>query len=90
MSMPFSFGFEINAHSGCLCLNSNTTMRLFSLLLLVAGWFLVVAAIALLKPGSVPLFVVAGFAVELLGLGLLARAQAVARHFAISRQERRY
>ena len=64
-------------------------MRWFSLLLLVAGWFLVVAAIALLKPGFVSVFAVAGFAVELLGLGLLARAQA-ANHFPISRQERRY
>ena len=61
-------------------------MKVFSLILLVAGWFLVVAAIAMLKPGFVPAFVVAGLAVELLGLGLLARAQAQP----LSRQERRY
>lgn len=65
-------------------------MRLFSLLLLVAGWFLVVAAIGLLKPGFVPVFVVAGFAVELLAVGLLARAHAAIRHFPLSRRERRY
>ena len=65
-------------------------MRIFSLLLLVAGWFLVVAAIALLKPGFVPVFAVAGLAVELLALGLLARAETAIHRFPISRQERRY
>ena len=65
-------------------------MRIFSLLLLVAGWFLVVAAIALLKPGFVPVFAVAGLAVELLALGLLARAQAAIHRFPISQQERRH
>ena len=65
-------------------------MRVFSLFLLVAGWFLVVAAIALLKPGFVPVFAVAGLAVELLALTLLARAQVAIRSFPISRQERRY
>ena len=69
-----SFAIERNADSGCLCLNSKTAMRVFSLLLLVAGWFLVVAAIALLKPGFVPVFAAAGLGVELLALGLLARA----------------
>lgn len=64
-------------------------MRVLSLILLVAGWFLVVAAIAMLKPGFVPAFVVAGLAVELLGLGLLARTHATSLHPAISRQERR-
>ncbi len=64
-------------------------MKVFSLILLVAGWFLVVAAIAMLKPGFVPAFVVAGVAVELLALGLLARAQATSLPASISRQERR-
>jgi hypothetical protein len=65
-------------------------MRVFSLFLLVAGWFLVVAAIAMLKPAFVPAFVVAGLAVELLGLALLARAQAAVIKARISRQEHRY
>jgi hypothetical protein len=64
------------------------TMKVFSLFLLVAGWFLVVAAIAMLRPGFLAAFVVAGLAVELLGLGLLARAQAAPS--VLSRQERRY
>jgi hypothetical protein len=64
-------------------------MRVLSLVLLVAGWFLVVAAIAMLKPRFVPVFVVAGLAVELLGLGLLARTHAVSAPAAIFRQERR-
>lgn len=65
-------------------------MKVFSLILLVAGWFLVVAAIAMLRPDFLAVFVVAGLAVELLGLGLLARAQAVVPPSVISRQERRY
>jgi uncharacterized membrane protein len=66
------------------------TMNVFSLFLLAAGWFLVVTAIALLKPGFVPVFVVAGVMVELLGLTLLARAQLAASRISVSRQERRY
>jgi hypothetical protein len=62
-------------------------MKVFSLSLMLAGWFLVVAAIAMLRPGFVPVFAVAGLAVELLGLGLLARAQAVS--LPTSRQEGR-
>jgi uncharacterized membrane protein YphA (DoxX/SURF4 family) len=67
-----------------------TPMRIFSLFLLVAGWFLVVAAIALLRPGFVPIFAAAGLAVELLALVLLARAQAAVRSLPNPRQERRY
>jgi len=88
--MPFSSPVEIDADPGRLCLNSNTRMRVFSLFLLLAGWFLVVAAIALLKPGFVPVFAVAGLAVEVLALALLARAQAAVHRLPISRQERRY
>ncbi len=66
-------------------------MKVFSLFLLVAGWLLVVAAIALLKSGLVPVFAVAGLAVELLGLGLLARANTVSPPAAIfSGRERPY
>ena len=67
-------------------------MKVLSLILLVAGWFLVVAAIAMLKPGFVPVFAVAGVGVELLGLSLLARAQVLLAflHQAMSREERRH
>ena len=40
---------------------------------MLSGWFLVLAAIALLRPGFLEVFAIAGVAVELLGLGLLAR-----------------
>jgi hypothetical protein len=60
-------------------------MKVFSLTLLVAGWLLIGTAIALLKPEFVPVFVVAGFAVELLGLVLLARA-----HVVFGRREQPY
>jgi len=61
-------------------------MKLFSLFLLVSGWFLVLAAIALLRPGFLAVFAVAGLAVELLGLALLARAYIPLQQ----RQERHY
>lgn len=64
-------------------------MKVFSLILLVTGWFLVVAAIAMLRPGFIPAFVVAGFAVEGLGFCLLANAQATLPA-TNTRQERRY
>jgi UPF0716 family protein affecting phage T7 exclusion len=60
-------------------------MKIFSLFLLVSGWFLVVAAIALLRPGFLAAFAVAGLAVELLGLTLLARSCT-----SLQRRERRY
>jgi hypothetical protein len=60
-------------------------MKVFSLFLLVAGWFLVVSAIALLKPGFIPYFVLAGAAVEVLGLVLLVRL-----HLPPRRPERSY
>ncbi len=50
-------------------------MKVFSLFLLIAGWFLVISAIALLRQGFMQVFALAGFAVELLGLVLLCRAQ---------------
>jgi hypothetical protein len=60
-------------------------IKVFSFFLLVAGWLLVGTAIALLKPGFVPVFAIAGFAVELLGLILLARG-----HVAFGRREPRH
>lgn len=60
-------------------------MKIFSLFLLAAGWYLVLAAIAWLEPAFQPAFVIAGIAVELLGLFLLART-----HLACRREEHRY
>ncbi len=50
-------------------------MKLISLFLLFAGWTLVVAALAMLRsPGAQNAFLLAGVAIEALGLGLLFRA----------------
>ena len=55
-------------------------MRLVGFLLLVAGWGLVLAALGMLKAdASRTAFVLAGFAVELLGLVLVARAHLLIR-----------
>ena len=55
-------------------------MRLVGLLLLIAGWGLVLAAIGMLRL-EVPqaMFVLAGVAVELLGLALVGRSHLLAR-----------
>jgi len=58
-----------------LCCNQLGTMRLAGLLLLSAGWAIVLAAFLML--GAVAAraaFVAAGVAIELLGLGLVARS----------------
>ncbi|MFY9907952.1 MAG: hypothetical protein WBX02_01110 [Terriglobales bacterium] len=53
-------------------------MKIAGFLLLMAGWAIVVAAVALLpSTGARVAFVVAGIAVELLGLGLAVRAHLV-------------
>jgi hypothetical protein len=50
-------------------------MKLVGFLLLLAGWFLVLAALEMLSaPTPRALFVVAGFAIEVLGLALVFRA----------------
>ncbi len=55
-------------------------MRLLGFLLLLAGWLLVVAAVLLLKtPGPMAAFIVAGLAVEGLGLVFAARTYLVPR-----------
>ena len=55
-------------------------MRLVGFLLLVAGWALVLAALGMLKAdASRTAFVLAGVAVELLGLVLLGRAHLLIR-----------
>jgi hypothetical protein len=55
-------------------------MRLVGLLLLIAGWGLVLAAIGMLRSDvSRAAFVLAGVGVELLGLALLGRSYVLAR-----------
>ena len=55
-------------------------MKLMSLLLLLAGWFLVLAAVVLLaSPPSRAGFVFAGIAVEILGLVFIFRSHAIPR-----------
>jgi hypothetical protein len=50
-------------------------MKPAGFLLLVAGWAIVLTAIALLPPVTARSgFILAGFAVEILGLGLVVRA----------------
>ncbi len=49
-------------------------MKIGGLLLLLSGWGIVVAALVLLHGGALDAFVVAGFAVEVLGLALFAKA----------------
>jgi hypothetical protein len=55
-------------------------MRLAGLLLLVAGWAIVLAAFLMLGAMAArAAFVAAGVAIELLGLGLLARSHVTPR-----------
>jgi len=55
-------------------------MKLLGVLLLLAGWAIVLAAVALLMAGPPQVvFVFAGMGVEALGLGLVIRAHPVPR-----------
>lgn len=49
-------------------------MKLGAFLLLLSGWGIVVAALALLHGGALSAFIVAGLAVEILGLALFAKS----------------
>ena len=49
-------------------------MKLMALLLLVSGWGIVLAALALLPESTRAAFVLAGVAIEALGLALAFRA----------------
>jgi hypothetical protein len=49
-------------------------MKLFACLLLLAGWAIALAAVALLRADMRSLFVYAGIGVEGLGVALLVRA----------------
>jgi len=51
-------------------------MRWMGILLLIAGFLIVLAALELLRAARQPIFVIAGGGVELLGLILLARTHA--------------
>jgi len=50
--------------------NTSPSMKLAGFLLLVSGWIVAVAAVALLVNGARVGFVLAGIAIEALGLGL--------------------
>ena len=51
-------------------------MKVVGFLLLVTGWFLVLAALDLLRsPSALAAFVIAGVAIEVLGLVLVFRAR---------------
>ena len=49
-------------------------MRLGGFLLLLSGWGIVVSALVLLHGGAVTAFILAGLAVEILGLTLVAKS----------------
>ena len=63
-----------------LCCNQLRSMRLTGLLLLVSGWAIVLAAFVMLG-AAMPraAFVAAGVAIEILGLGLVARSHVSVR-----------
>jgi hypothetical protein len=64
-------------------------MRLVGFLLLLAGWGLVLAAIGMLHSDAPrAAFVMAGVAVELLGLLLLGRAHLLSQDEKVTREER--
>ncbi len=63
-----------------LCCNQLRSMRLAGLLLLVAGWAIVLAAFLMLGATVArAAFVAAGVAIEILGLGLVARSHVSVR-----------
>lgn len=49
-------------------------MKLGGFLLLLSGWGIVITARTLLHGSALPAFIIAGFAVEILGLALFAKA----------------
>jgi hypothetical protein len=54
-------------------------MKLLGFILLLSGWGIVIAALFMLHTAVLRIFIVAGVAVEILGLALLARAHIPAR-----------
>jgi hypothetical protein len=70
-------GFPPDAEKRQLCAVSNDrkTMKTLGFFLLLAGWAIVISALALLaKEGARGLFVAAGMAVEITGLVFVMRA----------------
>ncbi len=49
-------------------------MKLIGFLLLLSGWVIVIAALAMLHGAAVSVFILAGITVEILGFVLAARA----------------
>jgi hypothetical protein len=49
-------------------------MKLGGFLLLLSGWAIVAGALTLLRGGALSAFIVAGLAVEILGLALVAKS----------------
>jgi hypothetical protein len=52
-------------------------MRLPGFLLLLAGWVIVLAAVALLRSTAQGIFAIAGLGVELLGLSFVVRSHVI-------------
>jgi hypothetical protein len=70
--------FEMNRSGLRLALGGATGMKLAGLLLLPAGWAIVLTAVSILvSAGQQAGFVLAGVGVEILGVILLARAHRV-------------
>ena len=64
----------LNSPTCIVMFNKLLIMKLGGFLLLLSGWSIVVAALALLHGNAVSIFVLSGVAVEILGLILVARA----------------
>jgi hypothetical protein len=60
-------------------LGERNPMKLLGFLFLLAGWAIVVCALALLQPGPRVAFVLAGMGVEILGLVLIIRSHPLLR-----------
>ena len=58
----------------CILIIRPDQMKLLGFVLLLSGWGIVVAALALLHGAVLPTFVVAGVATEILGFVFVARA----------------
>ncbi len=55
-------------------------MKIAGVLLLLAGWGIVLTAIAVLNPGAArAAFIVAGFGVQVMGLAVLIHSQSILR-----------
>jgi hypothetical protein len=72
-------GIQIINRPGRTQCNRIQTIKITGVFLLVSGWSIVLAAVAMLRPGAAQgAFAVAGAVVEALGLALLLRAHRIA------------